>query len=391
MDKVQKMKQCPKCRALFKHSTHFHRHVKCCGTTEHDVQCPYCPKTFTRKDNLNTHIKQKHPQPTAIPPPCFTCEKCQKTFCYQMAFDLHQESCGKPKPFQCSTCGKRFAREVTLKQHLQEHQQKGGGTKRKAEQQGGPIKKLPKKVTEVLPVDKETSTMKGMKVDAFFYPKTQPQLKDQQVFFEETRSRLKAHLENVLKEKKGIKWNLMYHCTLSMTDPYRREVRTHQGYFRTPHPLITLYPQQLGEQLNAALETVEERMTIFAQAGSGWTLEQNQALVLEMVDYRPIGGTSYIELPKDVYDTKSIVNVKNKDQQCFMWSVLAALHPADHNPQRVSHYEPFKEELNFTGIEFPSPLIRFPSLRSSILTSPSRCLALMNPRIPKKSPLNSSP
>ena len=273
-----------------------------------------------------------------------------------MAFDVHQKSCGKDKPFQCTYegCGKCFARRATLEQHLKEHTQRGGGgVKRQAEQQEGSIKKLPKKVTGVLPADKETSAMKGVKVDAFFYPKTDTQRKDQQVFFKETLPRLHAHLVTVPKEKKGIKWNLMYHCTLSMPDPYRQTVRTHEGYFRTPHPLITLYPQQLHEQLHMALETVEERMAIFAQAGSGWTLEGNNALVLEMVDYQPIGGTSYIELPKDVYDTKSIVNVKNDDQQCFKWAILAALHPADHHAERINHYQPFKEELNFTGIEFP--------------------------------------
>lgn len=195
--------------------------------------------------------------------------------------------------------------------------------------------------------------MKGAKVDALFYPKTQAQQKDQQVFFKETRPRLQAHLKNVLENKKAVKWNLVYHCSLSMHDPYRQEVRSHQGYFRTPHPLITLYPQQLAEQLNEAMETVAESMTNFAQAGSGWTLEQNQSLILEMVDYRPIGGTSYIELPKNIYDTKSIVNVKNEDQACFMWSVLAALHPADFHAERVIHYQPFEDQLNFTGIQFP--------------------------------------
>ena len=68
-------------------------------------------------------------------------------------------------------------------------------------------------------------------------------------------------------------------------------------------------------------------MSIFAQAGSGWTLEANNAIILEMVEYQPIGGSSYIELPKNIYDTKSIVNVQNEDKQCFMWSVLSALHP----------------------------------------------------------------
>ena len=354
------MKQCPKCGVLIKNSTHFHRHVKRCGTEEHRVQCPFCSKSYSRNDDLKKHIKQKHPQVAAIPPPAYTCEKCQKTFCYQMAFDVHQKSCGKPKPFQCTTCEKRFARQSTLEQHVQEHQQKGGGTKRKAEQQGGPSKKLPKQISRVLPVDKEVSAMKGVKVDAFFHPKTEPQRKDQQVFFQETLPRLKAHLQKVLEEKKGIKWNLMYHCTLTMHDPYRQVLRTHQGYFRTPHPLISLYPQQLTEQLNAALETIEEKMSIFAQAGSGWTLEANQALVLEMTDYQPIGGSTYIELPKDVYYTKSIVNIKNEDQACFMWSVLASLHPADHHAERIIHYQPFKDELNLTGIEFPLTIDQIP-------------------------------
>ena len=281
-----------------------------------------------------------------------------------MALKVHKDHCGvdKPKPFKCTTCGKSFTRRATLEDHQKAHQV-GGGVKRKASEQDGHLTKkvkLPNKVSGIPPADKQVSTLKGAKVDAFFHPKTETQRKDQQVFFKDTLSRLQAHLENVLSEKKAIKWNLMYHCTLSMPDPYRQVVRTHERYFRTPHPLITLYPEQLSDQLYEALETVEERMCLYAQAGSGWTLEENQALVLEMVDYHPIGGTSYIVLPKDVFDSKSIINVKNEDQACFMWSILAALHPADHNPQRVSHYEPFKDELNFLGIEFPMTIDQIP-------------------------------
>ena len=349
------MKQCPKCGILIKSTNNFHRHVKRCGTEQHRAQCPFCDKNYSRNDDLKKHLKEKHPQPTtATSSPAFTCDKCQKTFCYQTAFNLHCKHCGVEKPHKCTTCGKCFVKKATLEKHFQEHsQQTGGGIKRKStEQQGGPMKKLPKKVTKVYPVDKEISAMKGAKVDAFFYPKTQSQLKDQQVFFKETKPRLQAHLEKVL-EKKTVKWNLVYHCTLTMHDPYQQVMRSHEGYFRTPHPLITLYPQQLPEQLNEAMETVAERMSIFAQAGSGWTLEENHALVLEMTDYQPIGGSSYIELPKDIYDTKSIVNVKNKDQACFKWAVLAALHPAEHHAERIIHYEPYTDELNFTGIEFP--------------------------------------
>ena len=43
----------------------------------------------------------------------------------------------------------------------------------------------------------------------------------------------------------------------------------------------------------------------------------------------------------------------NEDPYCFMWAVLAALHPVSKNPQRVSHYERYREELNWQGIQFP--------------------------------------
>lgn len=52
--------------------------------------------------------------------------------------------------------------------------------------------------------------------------------------------------------------------------------------------------------------------------------------------------------------------MKNEGQQCFMWSILAALHPAAHHAERVSHYESFVEELNFTGINFPMTVDQIP-------------------------------
>ena len=34
-------------------------------------------------------------------------------------------------------------------------------------------------------------------------------------------------------------------------------------------------------------------MSTFAQAGSGWTLAENHSMILEMVDYEPMGGTRH--------------------------------------------------------------------------------------------------
>lgn len=165
--------------------------------------------------------------------------------------------------------------------------------------------------------------------------------------------RLEQRLKDALAEKKGLKWNLVYHCTLLMPSKYRSEPMVYSPHFRTPHAITSTYPQQLREQLDAAMEVLEERLSVFAQARSGWTLDENRALILEKVDYQPIGGSSYLELPNDLLLTKAVINTKNDDQECFKWSVLAALHLASKDAQRVSNYQEYKDELNFDGIDFP--------------------------------------
>ena len=64
-------------------------------------------------------------------------------------------------------------------------------------------------------------------------------------------------------------------------------------------------------------------------------------------------GNSYIPLPDIVKRKEACINVKNKDDKCFRWAVLSALHPASKNPDRVTKYEGFEGEQNFKDIEFP--------------------------------------
>jgi hypothetical protein len=87
---------------------------------------------------------------------------------------------------------------------------------------------------------------------------------------------------------------------------------------------------------------------------SGWTLNRIYHLDLYIDRYSPINASSYIDLSKIIKNKKAVINVKNtNDNECFKWSILAALHPVDKNPQRLSNYIEFKDELNFNNIEFP--------------------------------------
>ena len=69
--------------------------------------------------------------------------------------------------------------------------------------------------------------------------------------------------------------------------------------------------------------------------------------------FRPLQGSSFLETPKCLRGKHCIVNVKNQDNKCFMWAVLSAIHPPPHNPDRLSNYVAYKNELKFGDLKFP--------------------------------------
>ena len=52
--------------------------------------------------------------------------------------------------------------------------------------------------------------------------------------------------------------------------------------------------------------------------------------------YSPIGG-SYIPTPKSIVNKKAIINVKNNDENCFLYSILA--HIKKFTINRVNKYK----------------------------------------------------
>ena len=50
-----------------------------------------------------------------------------------------------------------------------------------------------------------------------------------------------------------------------------------------------------------------------------------------------------------------MLNIQNKDQKCFIWSILAKIYPPEktNHSTRVSNYTPFVSYLNMNGTEYP--------------------------------------
>ena len=87
-------------------------------------------------------------------------------------------------------------------------------------------------------------------------------------------------------------------------------------------------------------------------------------MYVNIAKYQPLKGSSYIQLKDDLKRKQAIINVKNQDNECLKQTLLSALHQVEDgsHPDRASKYKPYENELNFTGVHFPTPLSQIPKV-----------------------------
>ena len=167
-------------------------------------------------------------------------------------------------------------------------------------------------------------------------------------------------IKTIQKDLKENSYNsaLVIHLRLSHTDIATNKIKYRDHFVRTKKIEI-LQEANLNDKYNLMerqLVKQLEELDQYPQNGSGWRLYAILGSDLEMYKYKPLRGSSYIELPKPIRDKKAIINIQNKkDKECFKWTVLAALHnnEIDRNHERVNKYKQWEDDLNFNNIIFP--------------------------------------
>ena len=89
--------------------------------------------------------------------------------------------------------------------------------------------------------------------------------------------------------------------------------------------------------------------------GSGWVIDRIDSHYINVTTYTPLHGSSYIELPTELRNPKiGLINIKNKDDECFRWCHIRHLNPQEKNPQRIKKEDKNTiNELKYDGIVFP--------------------------------------
>ena len=163
-------------------------------------------------------------------------------------------------------------------------------------------------------------------------------------------------LIDFLNNHKNIKFRLVLVCIMEKQEYNKKDgisnIVTTKAYFNS-ETLKNLRFSDPEELLERCFESIYAKIDQFTKDGSEWYLKEIVQLEIHTTEHNPTKGSSYINLPKWIKDKKAIINIKNKDEKCFLWCILRYLHPKEINEERISDLKKYENSLNTKGITFP--------------------------------------
>ena len=112
----------------------------------------------------------------------------------------------------------------------------------------------------------------------------------------------------------------------------------------------------VDETYDEMKDKIIESFANFIRRGSGWRLKRVVKLIITKSRLNELRGSSHIPLPKKIANRKALINMENKDDNCFKWAVTRALNPVPRDSERITkELKRQAHELNWNGIEFPTP------------------------------------
>lgn len=253
-------------------------------------KCIECRKSYKRKSDLNRHIRSKKEK--------YVCQICDHVFNRKDNFVTHQ---------------RRFHKHATSLLN--------SSSASTSNQIGGSSDSTEKDSQEHLTNENETENnreivraLNGSVNSIKIYPRDEEKF-DLLMFYGNIKEKVQDILVSSTPQRKGIKWYLMTRVEFS---------REKEGVQETakPHFRSITYAHLFAEDfnvhnLNQAFQKMFTSKEEFIMKGSDWILSKVLYVEVCFVHYLPLRGGCYIATPPRLEHSKSLVNVKNRDQKCF--------------------------------------------------------------------------
>ena len=172
-------------------------------------------------------------------------------------------------------------------------------------------------------------------------------------------NRVFTTVEGMLKNNRNVKFKMVLVCLFERisvkTDKGVEKLEEYEAFFSTSNYKnlkSTNIEKLLKKGFGKILKDVEE----FNLNSSNWVFKEVLRLEVHSVEYNPIKGSSYIDLPQWIKNKQAIINIKNRDDKCFIWSILRYLYPKEKDAQYLKDLRKYEFSLNTKGLTFPLKL-----------------------------------
>ena len=158
-------------------------------------------------------------------------------------------------------------------------------------------------------------------------------------------------LRQKVDELNGIKWWISLHTRFTRVSPEGEEQYTDTVFHSETYR--GFQGHDINNDIADAFKHLYTQAEEFVASGSGWSVDIIEKIEINAVRHNPLQVGTYIPTPNGL---KGVVNVKNNDNKCIIWSILANFYPAKQNSERLNKYTARELDLNVTGVRFPTPI-----------------------------------
>ena len=165
--------------------------------------------------------------------------------------------------------------------------------------------------------------------------------------------------ESIIRELESKRGNkVFFSVTLKMKRRDGEFTTYADKNIRIKEPVIINEGTDINALYDEMRNQIDEQVDLLQDTeGSGWEFEELDKIDILTVGYDPLRASKWIPLPKKIADKKAVINIQNKDDNCFMWCVARAISPTEHNAHRIDKkLKEAAKTLNMNGIRAPTPI-----------------------------------
>ena len=157
--------------------------------------------------------------------------------------------------------------------------------------------------------------------------------------FTKTKEVVESHLKDLLKTMEEFKFIITLEATFEKntfdSKTGKRESIHKTAYFSSKAKTFT-NGNEIESELYASQQEVMGIIEVWISEGSRWTIDRVDNNYINFVNYKPLNGSSYIELPTELRNSsKGLINMENKDDECFRLCHISHFNPQKKYPQRI--------------------------------------------------------